>query len=97
MADRLSDAEVPGKAVEIARMALHNVVDPNGGDVTAANETLVQNALHLLRRASCEPAFVARFEEAAVQIRVLAEAKRDGRPNYYASKLLRLRRMAAAI
>jgi len=86
----------PDKAVEFARLALSRVLRPEEGNVTAASETQVQNALHLLRATACERAVVERFEQAAVQIRVLVEAKREGRINFYASKLARLRRTVAA-
>lgn len=85
------------KAVELARMTLQNVLSPAEGDVTATNETLVQNALHLLRRTACEPAVVARFEDAAISLRMMVEAKRVGRTNLYQSRLLRLRRSVAAL
>ena len=91
------DGRGSDKALEFARLALGKVLRPDGGNVTAASETQVQNALHLLRASSCEPGIVSRFEAAAVQIRILVEAKREGRTNYYASKLLRLRKLAAAL
>jgi len=78
-------------AVELAMSALERALRPEGG-ITAATETRVQNAIDLLRASSSESGDLAELESIAVELRVLVEANRLGRPNFYASRLIRLRR-----
>ena len=62
------------------------------GDVSPAVETTIQNALYALRFNSRDRELVQWVEEIAASIRMLADAKRQGRTNFYMSQLLRLRR-----
>jgi hypothetical protein len=72
--------------------ALDSALSPPGGAITLGTETQVHNALDLLRSARGEPGVVAQLEELAATLRIMMEAKRQGRVNLYASKLARLRR-----
>ncbi len=77
--------QVAAKVVERALLAPQ-------GEVTPAVETQVQNTLYGLRKSSADRELLRWFEELATSLRLLAEAKRQGRTNLYMSQLLRLRR-----
>ena len=83
-------------AVRMAELALQQALKPAGGAITAATETQIQNALYVLRCSRSDPAALARFERIATDLRLINEAKREGRPNFCASRLLRLRRIVFA-
>ena len=79
-------------AVQMAQLALHSVL--GGGDaVSPASEARIQNALYALRTSRCDRQIVEKFERVATTLCVLLQAKREGRPNLYASQLLRLRKL----
>jgi len=80
-------------AVQMAAAAIERVLGPNGGDVSAAVETQLQNAVYLVRSSSSDRQLRSRLEDMAASVRILAEAKRQGRTNLYTSRLLRLRRL----
>ncbi len=84
-------------AVRTAMLALERALDPPEGAVTAATETQLQTALHVLRGDRDQAALVADLERVAASLRILAEAKRSGLPNLYASRLARLRRAHRAV
>jgi hypothetical protein len=88
-----SPAAAAEHAAGMAMTALHKALAPGVEQVTAAVETQLQNALHLLRSCPEGRAQVARLEAIALHLRVLAQARRDGLPNLYASRLARLRRV----
>jgi hypothetical protein len=79
-------------AVRRAFLALEMAVAPANGAVTAATETQVQTAIAMLRGVPDRAETVRRLEEAAVTLRFIVEARRQGRPNLYDSRLVRLRR-----
>jgi hypothetical protein len=76
--------------------ALERALAVPEGAVTAATETEVQTALYKLRLDPGQAALVAELQQVAASLRILAEAKRRGRTNLYASRLARLRRMCLA-
>jgi hypothetical protein len=84
------------QAVGAAMAALAEAVRPAGGAATAATEARVQRALDLVRGEPGRAETARRIEAAAVALRVMAEARRGGRPNLYASRLARLRRTLAS-
>jgi hypothetical protein len=84
-------------AVRTAMLALERALVAPEGAVTAATETQVQTALHVLRGDRHQAALLADLEGVAASLRILAEAKRTGRPNLYASRLARLRRAHGAV
>ncbi len=79
-------------ATQAAMLALHKALAPRDAEVTPATETQLQNALYLLRQCPHGRDALARLEGIARDLRVMVAARRDGRPNLYASKLARLRR-----
>ena len=81
--------------VQVILMALKRALDAEGG-VTPATETQVQNSLYALRSASPYSEAVASLEAVAANLRLLAEAKREGRCNLYASQMHRLRKQVFA-
>ncbi|HEY0012093.1 MAG TPA: hypothetical protein VGB79_04485 [Allosphingosinicella sp.] len=85
-----------GPAILSALAALDAALLPAEGAVTAATETRLQTALYFLRTGGERPDLVAELEGVAASLRLMVEAKRTGRPNLYASKLVRLRRLRAA-
>jgi hypothetical protein len=85
-----------GPAVLSALAALDEALRPVEGAVTAATETRVQTALYHLRTGGGRPDLLAELEGVAASLRLMVEAKRTNRPNLYASKLARLRRLRAA-
>lgn len=78
--------------VRTAAAAIERALRPAEGEVTPRLETELQNALDALRASSSDRQLLRRLEEIAVSVRVMAEAKRNGRTNLYMSQLLRLRR-----
>lgn len=80
----------------IAMAALERALSAPEGAVTAATETQLQTALYKLRLDPGQAALVAELQDVAASLRIMAEAKRCGRPNLYASRLARLRRMYCA-
>jgi hypothetical protein len=79
-------------ALRSARLALQVAVAPVDGAVTPATETQIQNAIDLLRKLATGDARLLRLEQIAAELRIIAGARRSGRPNLYASRLARLRR-----
>jgi hypothetical protein len=79
-------------SVQLAAVAIEWALLAPEGDVTPAIETQIQNALHALRSTSGDRELLSWFAELATSLRMLAEAKRQGRTNLYMSQLLRLRR-----
>jgi hypothetical protein len=79
-------------AVASAMHALGTALRPDEGAITPATETQVQNAIDLLRKTGEEPDLRVRLEQIAADLRIMANSKRNGRPNLYASRLARLRR-----
>jgi hypothetical protein len=76
----------------MAALAIERALRPVNGDVSFAVETQLQNALYALRTTSSDREALEWLEDVAASLRLLAEAKRDGRTNFYMSQLLRLRR-----
>ena len=68
----------------------------SGDAISACLETQVQNALHAARCTGCDPDLFGRLENTAAIIYAMLLAQRNGRPNLYASKLLRLKRLILA-
>ena len=91
--DRIS---APDHAIAMAQLALEAAVRPEAGAVTPATEAQVQHALHLARSTAGDPQIVARLEAISTMIQTMSVAKLEGRPNLYASRLLRLRRLVLA-
>ena len=85
----------PEPQVQSTLMLLRNAVTAEGC-LTAATETQVQNSLYALRVTSPYSEAVASLEAAAAKLRMVAEAKREGRCNLYASRLIRLRKELCA-
>jgi hypothetical protein len=83
------------QAMSVAMLSIEKVVRSEGGAVTAATETQLQNALYLLRCNPSDAATMRRMEEAAVTLRIMVVARREGRLNLYASRLARLRRVVS--
>ena len=77
--------------VQAALMLLRRALTVEG-ELTAATETKVQNSLHALRSSAPYSEALRSLEAAAVKLRVLSEARREGRCNLYASQLIRMRR-----
>ena len=86
-----------GTAVLSALAALDEALLPHEGAVTASTETRLQTALYLLRTRGGRPDLLAALEGVAASLRLTVEARRMGRPNLYASKLARLRRLRSAV
>jgi hypothetical protein len=84
--------ERSGDQAGLALAMVDRAISEAEAGITAATETQLQNALHALRAMSGDPALVGRVERAAATMRLMAAAKREGRVNFYQSKLLRLRR-----
>jgi hypothetical protein len=82
--------------VQVALMAIRKAVSSSEGDVTPAVETQLQNSIHTLRSTSPYSEAVAALEAVAVNLRVLAKAKQEGRCNLYTSQLMRLRKQISA-
>ena len=85
-------ANTQGSGFEKAAFAIRQALLHPEGNVTPAVETQVQNALFALRSGPHDRALLSWLEEIAISLRVLAQAKREGRSNFYMSRLLRLRR-----
>jgi hypothetical protein len=83
-------------AVQNAFVALRTAVAPPMGAVTPATQAQVQNSLDAIRHATPYSDAVRSLEAAACSLRILTEAKRNGRCNLYMSQLLRLRRQVDA-
>lgn len=79
-----------------AMAALERALAVPEGAVTAATETQLQTALYKLHLDPGQAALVAELQDVAASLRIMAEAKRCGRPNLNASRLARLRRMCRA-
>ena len=75
-----------------ALLALEEALRAADGFITPATETRIENALHVMRCCDRESEAFRRLEAVAPRLRLMAEAKRTHRPNFYASQLLRLRR-----
>jgi hypothetical protein len=88
--------DCPEPAVQAAVALLASAAQSEDGQVTAATETGMQNALYALRAGNTRPEVIGALETAAARLRLMADAKRDGRCNLYMSQLLRLRRQLAA-
>ena len=86
----------PDHAIAAAQLALEAAVRPEEGAVTPAIEAQVQHALHLARSAAGDPQIVVRLESISTMLQTMSVAKLEGRPNLYASRLLRLRRLVRA-
>jgi hypothetical protein len=91
MTDRDSSAKAED-AGGMALQALETALRPVEGAITAAVETQIERALHMMRASRIDRHLLNRFERAAASLRLMAEAKRTGCPNLYRSRLLRLRR-----
>jgi uncharacterized membrane protein (UPF0182 family) len=76
--------------------ALQAIFDGGTAKITAAAETRIQNALISLKSSGCDRETIRRAEQVMVLLSATSQAQRNGRPNLYASKMLRLRRAAAA-
>jgi hypothetical protein len=63
-----------------------------GGAIPAATETQLQNTLHSLRSVTPYSEALAALEAVAANLRVIAEAHRDGRCNLHLSQVTRLRK-----
>lgn len=63
-----------------------------GATITPILQGKVQGALEVLRR-EADAGNVRRAERVSVSLCTLVQAKRNGRPNLYASQLLRLRKI----
>jgi hypothetical protein len=85
-----------GSAVCSALAALDEALLPRDGAVTAATETRLQTAIYLLGKEGDRGSLLQELEGFAASLRLMAEAKRMGRRNLYASKLARIRRARAA-
>jgi hypothetical protein len=85
-------ANVGDPDIQMAAAAIERALRPAQGDVSAAVETQLQNALYAVRAASADRQLLDRLEDVAATVRLMAEAKRQGRTNLYMSQLLRLRR-----
>jgi hypothetical protein len=84
------------RAIEIVEGALRSAFAEPGGKITPATETEIQKALTLLRSEGRNRDVLQRAEALATMVFKIALAQRTGRPNFYASKMLRLKRAAAA-
>lgn len=83
------------RAIEIVERAMRSAFAEQGGKITAATETDIQKALTLLRSEGADRDLIDRAEALATLVFRIALAQRTGRPNFYASKMLRLKRAAA--
>jgi hypothetical protein len=83
------------RAIEIVERAMESAFADQGGRITARTETEIQKALTLLRSEGRDRDLLERAEALATLVFRIALAQRTGRPNFYASKMLRLRRAAA--
>jgi hypothetical protein len=63
--------------------------------ITPAAEAEVQKALSLLRREGGNPDLLRRLEQISITLFALAQSRRNGRPNLYASQMLRMKRLVA--
>jgi hypothetical protein len=79
-------------AVARARAALDEALRAPARLITPSIETQVQTALDLLRAEKRDDGLLVEFERIAVTLRSMCQALREGRPNFYASRFLRLRR-----
>jgi hypothetical protein len=84
------------RAVEIVERALRSAFAEPGGKITAATEADIQTALSLLRAERKDRDLLERAEALATLVFRVALAQRTNRPNFYASKMLRLKRAATA-
>ena len=87
--------KAPEAEVQVVLMVLRRALVEDAG-ITAATETQVQNSLYSLRSTSPHAEAVVSLEKVAANLRILSEAKRDGRCNFYASQLTRLRKQIFA-
>lgn len=85
----------PEPEVHVALAALRRAMVEEAG-ITPATETQVQNSIYAMRSTSPYSAAVASLEGVAANLRVVAEAKRSGRCNLYASQFARLRKQIFA-
>lgn len=91
--DRAQD-EVSAKAAGLAERALAEAFSARGGRITPSTEAAVQNALLMLRREGGDPVLIAKMETISTMLFAMAQALRTGRPNLYASRMIRLRKYA---
>jgi hypothetical protein len=76
--------------------ALQAVFEGGAARITASAETRMQNTLLSLKACGCDRETIRRAEQILVLLAATSQARRNGRPNLYASKMLRLRRLAVA-
>ena len=79
---------------QLAKLALERATAPDG-HVTAATQTCVQNAIDALKSRGGDTLLAEELARAASLLHLMVQARREGRPNLYASKSLRLRRLVA--
>lgn len=84
------------RAVRAALAALDDALLAPDAMLVPAVETRLQTAIDLLRKEGGRSELAAQLGELAAAVRLIAEAKRTGQLNLYASKLARLRRSRAA-
>jgi hypothetical protein len=84
------------QAAQVAKLSILRAIDANG-HLTAENEARVQRALDLLRAAGAPPERKRQLEAISCTLETLHGALMEGRVNFYASALLRLRKAAEAL
>lgn len=82
----------PDDAIAAFADALERALSCPTGLFTAATEAEMDRALHAVRAIDASHAAIGEMERVAVQVRVMREARRSGRVNFYFSQLLRLQR-----
>ena len=81
------------RALESASFALEVALRPIDGAVTPATEAHLQKAIDQLRKSGDRGPVLPLLERIATDLHIILDARRCGRPNLYASRLARLRRM----
>ena len=89
-------AALSEQAAQVAKLSILRAIETQG-HLTAENEARVQRALDLLRAAGAPPEKRRQLETISCTLETLHGALIEGRVNFYASALLRLRKAAEAL
>ena len=84
------------REVQVALQALSTALSPAVALITASTETEIQNAIYRLRSRAPNHVAINALAATAASLRLIADAKRQGRCNFHNSQVLRLRKQIFA-
>ena len=89
----MGEQSVADQRMNVAERAVKALVA--SGTIGVGVETQVHNALYYARHCRADPGRIERLEAVSKELATLFDCQRSNRPNLYASKLLRLKRLLA--